>query len=90
MAERSVYRYLAIFNSSGTVDPKDYNSGPRELLSDLEQFTILQSLIHKPTLYLNEVQEKPFEATGTWVSESTICGTIKKHGFTGKKAQYIA
>ena len=30
MAERSIYRYLAIFNSSGTVDPKDYKSGPKE------------------------------------------------------------
>lgn len=89
MAERSVYRYLALFNSTGSVDPKEHNSGPREVLSDLEQFTILQSLIHKPTLHLNEVQEKLFETTGTWVHQSTICRAIKKQG-TRKKAQYIA
>ena len=90
IAERSVCCYLAIFNSTGTVDAKDYKSGPSELLSDLDQFTILQSLIHKPTLRLNEIQDKLFETTGMWVSASTICRTIKKQGFTRKKVQYIA
>ena len=88
LAERSVYRYLALFNSTGSVDPKEHNSGPPEALNDFEQFTILQSLIHKPTLHLNEVQEKLFETTGTWIHQSTICRTIKKHGFTLKKVQY--
>ena len=90
MSERSVYRYLALFQSTGSVDPKEHNSGPRKVLNDLEQFTILQSLIHKPTLYLSEVQEKLFETTGTWVHESTICRTIKQQGFTRKTVQYIA
>ena len=27
MAERSVYRYLALFNSTGSVNPKEHNSG---------------------------------------------------------------
>ena len=90
MSERSVYRYLALFQSTGSVDPKEHNSGPRKVLNDLEQFTILQSLIHKPTLYLSEIQEKLFETTGTWVHESTICRSIKQQGFTRKTVQYIA
>lgn len=90
IAERSVCRYLAICNSTGPVDPKEQRSGAGELSTDLEQLTILHSLIHKPTLHLNEVQEKLFETTGTWVSASTICRTIKKQGFTRKKVQYIA
>lgn len=53
-------------------------------------FTIMQSLIHKPTLYLSEVQEKLFETTGTWVHQSTICHTIKQQGFTRKRVQYVA
>ena len=58
MAERSVYRYLALFNLTGCVDSKEHSSGPEEVISDLEQFIILQSLIHKSTLQLSEVQGK--------------------------------
>jgi len=61
MAERSVYRYLVLFHATGSVEPKEHNSGPDKVLNDLEQFTIMQSLIHKPTLYLSDVQEKLFE-----------------------------
>ena len=50
MAERSVYRYLALFHATGSVDPKEHKSGPGKVLNDLEQFTIMQSLIHKPML----------------------------------------
>ena len=90
MAERSVYRYLALFHATGSVEPKEHNSGPDKVLNDLELFTIMQSLIHKPTLYLSGVQEKLFETTGTWVHQSTICRTIKQQGFTRKRVQYVA
>ena len=53
-------------------------------------FTILQSLIQKPTIYLHEVQERLFQVTGIWVHVSTICRTIKEQGFTRKKVQTIA
>ena len=90
MSERSVQRYLAIFHSTGSVDPKKPKTGPAELLTELEQFSILRYLIHSPTLHLREVQEKLFEETGTWVSRSSICRTVKKQGFTREKVQYIA
>ena len=50
----------------------------------------MQSIIHKPTLYLQEVQEHLYSATGKWVSASTICRTIKVREFTRKKVQVIA
>ena len=90
MSERSVQRYLAIFHSTGSVDPKKPKTGPGELLTELEQLSILRYLIYSPTLHLLEVQEKLFEETGTSVSTSTICPTIKKQGCTRKKAQCIA
>ena len=90
MSERSVQRYLAIFRTTGSVDPKKPKPGPGELLTELEQFSILRYLIHSPKLQLQEVQEKLFQETGMWVSTSTICRTIKKRGFTRKKVQYIA
>ena len=50
----------------------------------------MQSLIAKPSIYLDEVQEHLFNATGTWVSLSTICRTVQRLGFTRKKLTKIA
>jgi len=46
--------------------------------------------VHKPTLFLDEVQEQLYKSTGKWVHASTICRTIKQNGFTHKKVQVIA
>ena len=90
MSEKSVYRYLSSFHSTGSVEPKDHTGGPGKCLSDVEQLTILQCLVHKPTLFLDEVQEQLYKSTGKWVHASTICCTIKQNGFTHKKVQVIA
>ena len=90
MSERSVQRYLELFHSTGSVDPKKPKPGPGELLNELVQFSILRYLIHSPKLQLQEFQEKLFQKTGSWASTSTICRTIKEHGFTRKKVQHIA
>ena len=50
----------------------------------------MQSIIHKPTLYLQEVQDHLYNATGKWVSASTTCRTIKARDFTREKVQVIA
>ena len=59
-------------------------------MTDFESFTTLQSILHKPTAYLEEVQQELFDITGTWVHISTICRSIKQHGFSRKKMQSIA
>ena len=41
-------------------------------------------------MYLVELQKKLFDASGTWVHESTICRTIHRIGFSRKKLQHIA
>ena len=86
MAKRSVYRYLALFNLTCVVDPKEQTCGPRPELGDMEHSTILQLLIHKPTLQLKEVQEKLFDATGTWVHQSNICRANKEAGVHSEKS----
>ena len=58
MCERSVYRYLYLFYTTGSVSPLEHASGPPKMLNDFEEFIILQSLLYKPTLYLHEVQEE--------------------------------
>jgi transposase len=90
MCERSVYRYLALFHATGSVHSAMYTSGPKKVLNDFEQLTVLQSLICRPTSYLREVQNDLLRITGVWVSPSTICRTIKQQGFTRKKVQSIA
>lgn len=90
MCEKSVQRYLTLFQTTGNVAAKDSVREPERMLSELEQFTILQTLIHRPTAYLHEVQRDLFDATGVWASSSTICRTIKQQGFTYKKVEIIA
>ena len=51
---------------------------------------MLQTLIHHPTAYLHEVQDHLSQATGVWVSASTVCHTISEHGSTHKKVHVIA
>ena len=89
MSEKSVQRYLQLFHATGSITPAHQSRGPAKILCEFEVFTILQTLIQKPTLYLHEVQERLFQVTGIWVHVSTICRTIKEQGFTRKKLQTI-
>ena len=63
---------------------------PERMLSEFEQFTLLQSLIHQPTSYLHEIQKNLFDATGVWASKSSISRTIRQQGFTHMKVESIA
>ena len=79
MSERSVQRYLCLLHSSGSVSPKDSSGGPGKLLTEFEQFAILQSLIYNPSAFLHEIQSQLYETTGKWIHVSTICRTIHYH-----------
>ena len=78
------------FHATGTVAPTAQKRGLDKVLSDFEQFTILQTLIYKQTSHLHEVQAQPFEMTSVWVHASTICCMIKEQGFTCKRVCRIA
>ena len=82
MSEKSVYRYLSQFHATGSVEPKEPSGDQNKGLTEFESFTVLQSILHKPTAYLEEVQQDLFDTTGTWVHVSTICRTIKQREFT--------
>ena len=77
MCEKSVHRYLTQFELTGNVAPKEYIRGPDRMLSEFEQFTILQTLVHRPTSYLHEVQRDLFDATGIWASYSSDYQTTR-------------
>lgn len=90
MCERSVQRYLSFFHTTGSVTPKKSTGGPDKILSEFEQFSILQTLIHNPSTFLHELQSQLYDTTGKWVHASTICRTIHQYNFTHKKVQVIA
>lgn len=90
MCEKSVHRYLDLFHRTGSVASKKPTGGHSPILDDFGQFTVLQALIQHPTMYLTELQDHLIEVTGTHISLSTICRTIKQNGFTRKKIETIA
>ena len=77
MSKRSVDRYISLYQSTGTVEPSKQHHGPLCLLSEFEQVSPPQSLVNKPTMYLEELQSELYNLTGTWVHVSTICRTVQ-------------
>ena len=61
-----------------------------KVLSDREELLVLGFILENPALYLNEVQQKLFDATGILISPPTICRIIRRNGFTRKKIQQVA
>ena len=41
-------------------------------------------------VYLQELQNELFSATGTWVERVTVCRTLKRLRFSHKKIHYVA
>ncbi len=90
MCEKSVQRYIALFNTTGSVAPKEHKNGPDKVLTEAEQLTLMQSVIHNPTMFLHEMQQLLYATTGRWVHVSTICRTLRHLGVTRQKVQVIA
>ena len=91
VCKRSVERYLSLYHATGSVTPRrQQQHGPPRLLTEFEQISILQSLVNRPTMYLEELQSELYDLTGTWVHVSTICRTVQRLGLTRKKVQLVA
>jgi len=90
MCEKSVQMYLTIFHATGSVDPQILKRGPDKCLTEFELFTIVQTVIIKPTSFLCKIQHQLLCSTGRWVHASTICNAVKKQGLTHKRVQTIA
>lgn len=56
MCVKSVQRYIHLFHTTGSVEPEKPSGGFSPVLSEFEQLTVLQALIHSPTMYLHELQ----------------------------------
>ena len=85
MCKKSVMRYIDLFNSTGSVAPTEQIIGPQELLTEFEQLSVVQSVLHQPGIYLHEVQNQLYCATEKLVHVSTICRTLSRLGLTRQK-----
>lgn len=90
VSQSSVERFVHLYQTTGDVKPKEQKHGPDRMLNDLEELTILQSLLNKPGIYLREVQEDLWNSTGKWASCATICRTVKRLGLTRQKMKKVA
>lgn len=86
----TVQRIVAKFDQTGDVSPRNGTRGPRRTLQEREEFSIVENLLSKPGIYLEELQQELFKSTGTLASVSTIFRTIHRLGFTRKKIRHIA
>ena len=58
MCVKSVRRYLCLFHATGSVTPEKPSGGRLATLNEFQELTLLQALIHFPTMYLHELQVK--------------------------------
>ena len=84
MSSRSFRRYLDLFDETGDCSPAEYQHGPHRLLDSFEETRLIQALLYRPDIYLDEIQLELHEATGIDVSLSTICRTISVLGSQDK------
>lgn len=90
ISERSVYRYVERFRTTGEVRKCYKTNGPACILSEHEEFIIVNSVLSSPGIYLRELQQTLSQSTGRWVHESTICRCLRRLGMTRQKIQHVA
>ena len=84
VSEKSVQRYVHLFNVNGNVSEKQQRNGPSRKLSEIEELSIMQSPLRKPNLFLNELNQELMEVIGCSIDCSTLCRTMKRLEFTHK------
>ena len=82
---KTVKRILARYDETGTVDPTEQWHGPERTLDTFAEMTLVQSVMSKPNVYLDELQSDLYSSTGITVSLSTICRTFPKAGVHEKE-----
>ena len=90
VSERTVWRYISLFNRTGDVQPQKRRNGPRMLMGDFEQITLLRLILENPGIYLDELQDRLLAIFGVLVSVPTICRTLKRMGCTRQAMHRVA
>jgi len=88
----TVQRTVDLFLQTGAVQKRSYpqNFGPDTKLTDIGKHFILDRVIKKPGIYLNEIKDELLQATGIGISEGRICRYLREWGFTRQKMSLAA
>ena len=90
VSERTVWRYIALFRQTGDVEPQQREYGPKKMLGDLEQLTLLHLILENHGIYLYEIQTKLESLFGARVSTATICRTLRSMGCSRQVMRRVA
>ena len=90
VCERTVYRYAERFRLTGGVRKHMKQTGPYPIMNKSHELLLVDLLLTKPAIYLQELQHELYTSTGIVMHLSTICRAVRKLGFTHQKIQHIA
>ena len=84
MSKRSVKRYVKLFDQTGDVSAKKSSGRPREV-TQLEEQVIVETVLHFPGLYLDELVSEVLSRCGTNPSNSTVFRVLPRYNFSRVK-----
>lgn len=93
IATSTAHRIFARFQETGEVDPDCDHSNDRSHLRKMDEhheLFLIALVAENPSVYLREICNALHDATGVLVSPSLVCNTLKRLGFSRKKASQIA
>ena len=92
IATSTAHRVYALFEQTGTVDPRSHSTLREELrsLSTHEEIYVVGLILNSPSLYLKEVCRDVGEIFHISVSQPTICRVLRRYGVTRKKIRQVA
>lgn len=89
----TVRRTVHLFSATGSVDKRPYpehQGRQRRKLTETDRFLILELVLERPGIYLNELRHELLVTTGTEASTSTICRFLHSCGFSRTKIRTVA
>lgn len=89
VSKRTVQRYVERFEQTGSVSRYVKKNGPDRLLSEFDEAVLVQVVLDKPGVYLNELQQTLAATSQVQADTSTIWRTLRRLGFTHKKIKHL-
>ena len=89
ISERTIRRYINMFEITGDIEPTLQRHGPPRILGDHERLILLRLITENTRIYLHEIQFK-LQSHGITVSLATICRTLKLMECSRQVVQVVA
>ena len=58
VSTRTVQRYCHKFSSTGDLEPQQHRNGPRSILSDFDQLSLVNLVLTRPGIYLYKLLQR--------------------------------